>query len=58
MTQMLELTDYVLRTTIRNLTNEVRESILVTNEQIGISHRKINTIQKNQMEFLGLKMNI
>lgn len=32
MTQMLELTDYVLRTTIRNLTNEVRESILVTNE--------------------------
>ena len=32
MTQMLELTDYVLRTTIRNLTNDVRESILVTNE--------------------------
>lgn len=32
MTQMLELTDYVFRTTIRNLTNEIRESILVTNE--------------------------
>lgn len=46
MIQMLELTDYVLGTTIRNLTNEVKESILVTNEYTGISQRKINTTPK------------
>lgn len=48
MTQMLELTDYDLRATIRNLHNEVKENMLVMTQEIGYLTKKNKYYQKKQ----------